>query len=108
MVPIEEHKVQRWSGDSPPKEAELRKILEEQGLSGYRWSNPPGDTFGAHSHAFNKVIYVVQGSITFVLPEVDQQVTLNLGDRLFLPKDMIHGAVVGQQGVICLEAHRKT
>jgi quercetin dioxygenase-like cupin family protein len=99
-------KVERWTGDSPPSEADLRSLLDEQGLSGYRWSNSPGDIYGAHSHPFHKIIYVVQGSISFILPEEDEQVTLNAGDRLDLPKEMIHKAVVGQQGVICLETHQ--
>jgi quercetin dioxygenase-like cupin family protein len=101
------HNVEVWNGDSPPSEAELRHMLSEQGLSGYRWSNSPGDTYGRHSHPFHKVIYVVQGSITFILPESDERVTLNAGDRLDLPKDVIHEAEVGLQGVICLEAHQR-
>lgn len=101
------YKVQRWSGDSTPIEADLCRMLKEQGLSVYRWTNSPGDVYGAHSHSFHKIIYIVQGSITFILPEVDQQVTLNAGDRLDLSKDMIHEAVVGKLGIICLEAHQR-
>ena len=98
--------VETWKGDSPPGEAELRRLLGEQGISAYRWSNSPGDVYGAHSHPFNKIIYVLQGSITFILPEQDEQVTLNRGDRLDLPGGVLHEAVVGPQGVICLEAHK--
>lgn len=57
--------IQRWSGDKAPDEAELRNILAAESLDSYRWSNRPGDVYGAHSHSFHKVIYVVQGSITF-------------------------------------------
>ena len=98
--------VETWKGDSPASEAELCRLLGEQGLSAYRWSNSPGDVYGAHSHPFNKIIYVLQGSITFSLPEQDEQVTLNSGDRLDLPGGVLHEAVVGPQGVICLEAHQ--
>jgi len=97
--------VETWKGDSPPGETELRGLLGEQGKSAYRWSNSPGDVYGAHSHSFHKIIYVLQGSITFILPEQDEQVTLNSGDRLDLPGGVLHEAVVGPQGVICLEAH---
>jgi hypothetical protein len=31
---------------------------------------------------------------------------LNPGDRLDLPAGTVHDAVVGPQGVVCLEAHR--
>ena len=49
---------------------------------------------------------MVRGSITFGLPELGQQLTLKAGDRLDLPANAVHDAVVGEQGVVCLEAHR--
>lgn len=97
-----------WTGASPPSAAEIMQMLSEQGLSAYRWSNSPGDVYSAHSHSFHKIIYVLQGSITFVLPLAEEQVTLNAGDRLELPPDTLHEAEVGPQGVICLEAHNGT
>ena len=106
MAANQAYAVETWMGDSPPSESEIRRLLAEQGLSGYRWSNAPGDVYGAHSHPFHKVIYVLQGSITFILPDVDEQVTLGNGDRLDLPAGSLHEAVVGQQGVICFEAHQ--
>jgi len=60
----------------------------------------------AHTHSFNKVVYVVRGSITFGLPDSGEQVTLNLGDQLNLPAGVVHNAIVGSDGVVCLEAHR--
>jgi quercetin dioxygenase-like cupin family protein len=105
MAAKQAYAVETWMGDSPPRESEIRRLLSERGLSGYRWSNAPGDVYGAHSHPFHKIIYVLQGSITFTLPDVDEQVTLGKGDRLDLPAGMVHEAVVGQQGVICFEAH---
>jgi uncharacterized protein YaiE (UPF0345 family) len=51
------------------------------------------------------VIYVIRGSITFGLPDTRDKVTLNSGDRLELPAEVTHDAVVGKQGVACLEAH---
>ncbi|MCK5657752.1 MAG: cupin domain-containing protein [Syntrophobacteria bacterium] len=105
---MEQDKVEiiRWSGGTSPDEETLRKILAEEDLHGYRWSNGPGDVYSAHTHSFNKVIYVVSGSITFGLPDSGEQVTLNLGDRLNLPAGVAHNAIVGSEGVICLEAHR--
>ena len=82
------------------------RLCAEQGLRPYSWSNGPHDTYSAHSHSYAKVIYVIRGSITFGLPELDQQLTLKPGDRLDLPAGTVHNAVVGAQGVICLEAHR--
>ena len=42
--------VRRWVGDEPPQEADIKRMLAEQGLSGYHWSNAPGDTYAAHAH----------------------------------------------------------
>jgi quercetin dioxygenase-like cupin family protein len=93
-----------WADSTPPTESTLTKLCTEQGLRPYSWSNGPHDTYSAHSHSYAKVIYVVRGSITFGLPELGQQLTLKAGDRLDLPANTVHDAVVGAQGVTCLEA----
>lgn len=80
--------------------------MENEGLDPYTWSNGPFDMYSAHSHGFDKVIYVVQGSITFGLPELGQSLTLNAGDRLDLPAGVVHNAKVGAEGVVCLEGHK--
>jgi quercetin dioxygenase-like cupin family protein len=100
-----EYKVSRWRRKKPPTESEIHTIIEKEGLAAYRWSNSPGDVYGAHTHPFHKVIYVVQGSIDFGLPGMGEQAHLEAGDRLDLPPGVVHDAVVGSQGVVCLEAH---
>jgi quercetin dioxygenase-like cupin family protein len=98
--------VRKWPYDPPPDEAAIRKILSTEGLKPYCWSNSPGDVYSAHSHAFHKVIYVMKGSMTFGLPDTGDQVQLYAGDRLDLSAGVSHNAVVGNDGVACLEAHR--
>jgi quercetin dioxygenase-like cupin family protein len=88
-----------------PTEATLLRLLAEEGLIPYQWANGPGDAYSAHSHSYNKVIYVVRGSITFGLPGENRKMTLNAGDRLDLPAGTVHEADVGPRGVVCLEAH---
>jgi quercetin dioxygenase-like cupin family protein len=80
--------------------------MVDEGLSPYSWSNGPYDVYAAHSHTYDKVIYVLQGSITFGLPDLGQQVKMKVGDRLDLPAGTLHDAHVGAEGVICLEGHR--
>lgn len=95
-----------WTDSAATTHSALWMLMAEEGLSPYSWSNGPHDVYAAHSHSYNKVIYVVQGGITFGLPELGTQITLKAGDRLDLPAGTVHDAVVGSQGVICLEAHK--
>lgn len=97
--------VHPWPESWSPTEQDLRHILHEEGLKAYRWSNGPGDIYSSHSHKFDKILYVVRGKITFGLPATGERITLKVGDRLELPAGIIHDAVVGSQGVVCLEAH---
>ena len=95
-----------WAGSTPPAESTLRQLYADEGLSPYQWSNGANDSYSAHTHSYDKVIYVVRGSITFGLPELGQKLTLQAGDRLDLPAGTVHDAVVGAQGVVCLEGHK--
>jgi quercetin dioxygenase-like cupin family protein len=103
---MSEVRVQPWPEGGPPVEAMIQRIMNDEGLNPYRWSNAPGDVYHAHSHPYHKVIYVVQGSITFGLPDLGEQAILHPGDRLDLPAGVTHDAVVGPKGVVCLEGHR--
>jgi quercetin dioxygenase-like cupin family protein len=80
--------------------------MRSEGLSPEAWSNGPLDRYAPHRHDYDKVIYVVSGSITFGLPDEGRKIDLNAGDRLDLPAGTTHDAVVGSQGVRCLEAHK--
>ncbi len=96
-----------WADSAAPTRSRLWQLMTGEALSPYSWSNGPFDVYSAHSHSYNKVIYVVQGSITFGLPELGKQFTLNAGDRLDLPAGVVHDAHVGAQGVVCLEGHKE-
>jgi quercetin dioxygenase-like cupin family protein len=76
--------------------------MVDEGLRPQAWSNGPGDSYEAHSHSYHKVLYCTRGSIRF-----DSQGTvfeLSAGDRIDIPPQTPHSAVVGPQGVACLEA----
>ena len=79
--------------------------LSSEGLEPSRWSNGPGDRYGAHAHAYDKVIVVERGSIRFGLPATGDMMDASAGDRLELPAGTRHDAIVGPDGVACLEAH---
>ncbi len=79
--------------------------LRAEGLAPGSWSNGPGDRYPAHAHGYDKVLVVSRGSIVFGLPASGAALSLTVGDRLELPAGTEHDAVVGPDGVVCLEAH---
>lgn len=103
-----EPSIRRWPADRPADPQAIEARMRAEKLPYYRWSNGPGDVYGAHQHTYDKVIYVLEGGITFGLPEQDRKIVLHAGDRLYLPAGTVHGAVVGDRGVVCLEAHRNS
>lgn len=105
IIQTMELKITRWQNPAAPSEDDLRRIYTSEGLTPYSWSNRPGDTYAAHAHDYSKVLIVVRGSITWILPESVQQIETCPGDRIDLPRGVVHAAQVGPQGVTCLEAH---
>jgi len=85
---------------------DVEKELAAQGYSLETWANGPGAAYPVHDHPYHKVIVVQKGSITFRLTQVRQSFDLKAGDRLELPARTPHSALVGPEGVTCLEGHR--
>lgn len=94
----------RWPHKHSLPESEIVAFFEGRRLQPQRWSRGPGEHFEVHSHSYNKILFCVQGVITFTLPDLNEQVTLKSGDRLVLPTNTPHGAKVGPEGVTCIEA----
>lgn len=100
-----ELKVTPWVKDEPVTEEILLEQIDDQELRIYNWSSLPNDIFDGHTHGFHKLLLVVEGSIKFEFPTRHKSLTLNAGDRLELPAGIRHNAIVGPDGVRCLEAH---
>ena len=100
-------RLQRWDRPILPTERDLNEICFQAGLFPYEWSNAPGEFYPTHSHAYDKVIVVVRGSITWVLPQTNERLKTRTGDRLELPRGVRHAAEVGPEGVTCLEGHEE-
>ena len=75
-----------------------------EGLKPHSWSNQAGFVYAEHQHPYHKVLFCINGSITFHCPDGD--VDLEAGDRLDLSPGTPHGATVGPDGVTCMEAAR--
>lgn len=93
----------RWSPVYEAAEETLVKLLESKKLKTQRWTAEPAQLFAAHAHAFDKQLWCAEGSI--VLTVGDKTITLQAGDALDLPVNMIHSAVAGMNGCVCYEAH---
>jgi quercetin dioxygenase-like cupin family protein len=85
---------------------DLMTRLRTEASGCYSWSNGPGDRYGAHSHGYEKVLYCVEGSITFMLDAEGRSIELKAGDRMVLPAGTVHSAVVGPAGCTCIEGQR--
>ena len=85
---------------------DLMAKLRKEATGCYSWSNGPGDTYAPHSHGYEKVLYCVDGSITFVLEGTGRRLELQAGDRMVLPAGTVHAAEVGSHGCTCIEGRR--
>jgi hypothetical protein len=72
--------------------------LRDLGLRPYPWSARGGAVFSEHSHEATKHLYVIDGSIEF------DGITLGAGEGILIPALTPHSAVVGPDGVTCIEA----
>ena len=84
---------------APADDLMARLRAEAEGC--HAWSNGPGDRYAEHTHSYEKVLYCVEGSITFML--AGRELRLEPGDRMVLPAGTVHGAVVGPNGCSCIE-----
>ena len=91
-----------WPDNEPPTKDALEQKMRDEGLRPHWWSNGPGDRYAEHEHGYHKVLYCSSGSISFEV--ASGRIELNSGDRLELPPRTAHSAVVGAQGVECVEA----
>jgi quercetin dioxygenase-like cupin family protein len=82
------------------------KKLRAEATGCYSWSNSPGDRYAPHSHGYEKVLYCVEGSIRFVLESEGRTLELGPGDRMVLPPETVHSAIVGAAGCTCIEGRR--
>ena len=101
------HQFTKWTWGDNVREDELRAQMRAEGLFPYVWRNGPNFLYSPHTHSYTKVLYVVSGSITFHLPDTEEDIIMGPGDRLELPSRILHAATVGSEGVVCLESAKR-
>ena len=100
--------VERWDPerDGPLTESALGDRLEARGYRVSRYVYPPGTIFPDHSHDEDKIEAVLSGR--FRLTMGDEEVILERGDNLEVPRGVMHSAeVIGDDPVVSLDATRK-
>lgn len=80
-------------------------VFAAEGLAPHTWSNGAGYRYEEHRHAQHKVLFCLEGSITFHTDAGD--IALRPGERFDLPPGTAHSATVGPHGVTCAEAYRR-
>jgi quercetin dioxygenase-like cupin family protein len=101
-----ELKVTPWPSDKQPTLEEIEQYFDEQELDTYyNWAGTANSTIDGHTHGYHKVLFVLEGNVKFEFPTRHETLHLNAGDRLELPAGIRHNAVVGVDGVVCVESH---
>lgn len=96
--------VQRWQGGQHPSLSTIMRIMKQEGLRPYMWSNLANHRYGIRSHNYDKILFVIDGSLEIHLPDSNSIVTLRTGDRITIPAGVRHMTVVGATGAKCVEA----
>ena len=97
-------RIKRWSGGQHPTLSVITRQMKQEGLRPYMWTNSPNHRYAVRSHGYDKIMYVVEGTVEVILPDSNQRVLLRAGDRTEIPAGVRHGAFVGKSGAKCVEA----
>lgn len=90
MQTVSTMRLTRWNKTVPPADPVLRHALQSEGLSVLEWTDSPGTIYPAHTHPFLQVRVMLCGQLRIGLPETGEEILLNPGDRLDLPRDTPH------------------
>lgn len=104
---MEQPAVGRWTWEKTLSEAVLLRNLEMQGFNASRWIKDAGYKFPPRRNNHDSVFLVVRGSITYRIPQTNDEFALHPGDRLELPAGFAYDAIVGSDGVLCLEGQSR-
>lgn len=87
-----ENKPKLVKGEKSISEAEAEARLSREGFDSIRWHDVAGTTYPRHRHAMDECIFMLTGSISFIID--GETYELQPGDRLYLPARTPHEAIV--------------
>ena len=99
--------ITRWQGSQHPSMANIMQKMKEDSLRPYMWTNMANHRYAVRSHNYDKVLYVIDGTVEITLPDSNQRVILRSGDRIDIPAGVRHGTIVGNAGAKCVEASQQ-
>ncbi len=106
MKTVSELRLTRWNKTVPPASPVLHHVLQTEGLTFLEWTDPPGTIYPVHTHPLIQVHVILSGQMRIGLPETNEEIILNPGDRLDLPPDTPHWEdVVGTEATTYLAAN---
>lgn len=95
----------RWSKQYDSTEEELLELLKAKNIQAERWVAEGDEVFAPHSHAKDKQLWCVEGSMVFTAN--GKRISLQAGDAMDLPANTVHEAIAGfADGCICYEFPR--
>ncbi|MBC8100933.1 MAG: cupin domain-containing protein [Armatimonadetes bacterium] len=98
--------IKRWQGAQHPSFQNISQLMQADNLRPYMWTNLPNHRYAIRSHGYDKVLYVIDGTLELLLPDTNEQVKLRAGDRADIPAGVRHGTIVGINGAKCVEASK--
>ena len=99
-------RVTLWDGRGHPDEKRLRAMLAEDGYQVVGWSNEPAQGYPPHVHVYPELLWLIEGSVTVILPAERKLLELMPGDRIEIPNGLVHGTMAGPDGATYLLATR--
>jgi quercetin dioxygenase-like cupin family protein len=94
-----------WQEVGAPAESVLRQRLEDEGYDVTMWRDRCNWSYEPHTHEHDESLWVVHGRL--VLRVGGEDFDLGPGDRLMLPKEMVHTANAGPDGALYLIGSRR-
>ena len=95
-----------WEGPGKPTEQGIRDRLTAEGYGVVSWNSEPATGYAPHAHIYPETMWVVEGSLTVMLPADYRLLELLPGDRIEVPQGIVHGVMAGEEGAVYLLATR--
>ncbi len=111
ILPFPEHPrpsvvVTLWQERGRPDVEKLRAQLTGSGYEVIRWTSGPNQVYVPHAHIYAELLWLIDGSLTVVLPADGRLLELNPGDRVEVPAGILHASQAGPEGAVYLAATR--